>query len=281
MTTLLTRRNTITDKSILTFPVHKERLQFMSEAARERFEGDCGLAIVRGDTREIVKAGLSSNYNLIPHADVINMVEAVFQANSLDFQVHDIYTGGTRGNKMFLHYTLPDYKIEIAEEEYIPFVQVQNSYDKSSLFKAITGLYRVVCSNGLIRYHSKTTLISAKHFGETVDLSKIAFNLDGWLEDLNVTKFKLEELLARPNHYMPGNNTLREDFVEKIFSRKKDIDGFLESGLVEKYSEELGQNQYALINAFTEYITHNLSSRMSNFDHVAKSYLELEKIFLN
>lgn len=275
---IILRKDCNTDKSVLTFPVHLEPLQFVSKDARNDIEGDCGLAVVRDDTKQIIKT-VSSDYNLVFHSDIIDAVEAVFQANNLKFEVFDIFTGGTKGNKMFINYTFPDYTIKINNEDYIPFVQVQNSYDKSLLFKTVTGLYRQICSNGLMTFRN-VGLIKTRHIFNKIDLSKIAFNLNNWLEGIYVTKFKLEELMKAPLKNEFFGSPLKE-LAEKIFLRKKDVNQFLESSLVTQYVEELGQNSYALLNAFTDYATHAVSGRMKNFDHVQKSYANIENYFLN
>jgi hypothetical protein len=274
--TLIPRRQRQINLQSLFFPVVKEPLQFVSKEARANIEGDCGIAVVRGDTGHIIQTA-STDYNLVLHEDIINMVEAVFKANKVEFQVHDVFTGGIQGNKMFVNYTLPGYKMKINGEEYIPFVQFQNSYDKSALFKNLSGLYRLVCSNGLVRFHSRKTLIKARHYGNTIDLSKIAFNLDEWLVEMDITKFKLEELVKKPI----TKEVSIEDLTKKIFQKKKDVKAFMESNLVPAYIEELGNNQYALMNAYTDFTTHVLSSRMKNFDRVAKSFAAIENIFLN
>jgi hypothetical protein len=272
------RRNRQTDKSIVTFPVHTEPLEFVSKEAIDKYEGSCGIAIVRDDTNKIVTPGLSLDYNLVTHTDVIDAVEMAFGINNLKFEVYDIYTGGTRGNKMFIQYILPDYQITINSELYMPFVQIQNSYDKSSLFRSITGVYRQTCSNGAYILRSSKSLIKAKHYGNKIDLTQVTLNLNDWLETLNITKFKLETLVQEPVIF---NEWAIEDHAKKIFTRKKDVKAFIDSLLIEKYVEELGENKYALFNAYTDYATHYLGNRMKNFDHILKSFAAIEKYFLN
>ena len=88
--TLIPRRQRQINLQSLFFPVVKEPLQFVSKEARANIEGDCGIAVVRGDTGHIIQTA-STDYNLVLHEDIINMVEAVFKANKVEFQVHDVY----------------------------------------------------------------------------------------------------------------------------------------------------------------------------------------------
>jgi len=100
----IVNRKTNTDKSVVTYPVQKLPLNFQdvtlaTEQAAKEFQGiytgDLGCAIVRDDNKRVITI-TSSDYQLVPHTDVINAVEAVFDINKWDFQLHDINTGGRR-----------------------------------------------------------------------------------------------------------------------------------------------------------------------------------------
>ena len=274
------KRNRNTDKSILLFPVSLQSLQFKDPEFESSIFGDRGKAVIRTDKNTVVKAGLSSDYKLVTHSDVITAVEAVLDANNLKFQVHDCFLGGIRDGKMFLQYTLPDYKIDINKDAYTPFIQIHNSYDKSSLFKAVCGLFRIKCSNGLVLLQSTDVLLNAKHYGKTIDLSKLAFDLNTFLENLNIAKTKMTKLVEKIFEVDFLNDGLLK-MTESILEKKKDQKAFEECGLVDAYVAELGLNQYALMNAFTDYVTHTLASRVTNYDRVLKSYSAIETIFLN
>jgi hypothetical protein len=125
---------------------------------------------------------------------------------------------------------------------------------------------------------SSKSLIKAKHYGNRIDLTQVTLNLNDWLETLNITKFKLEGLVQKSIVF---NDWAIKDHAKKIFARKKDIRAFIDSGLVKKYIEELGENEYALFNAYTDYTTHYLGNRMKNFDHILKSFTAIEKYFFN
>ncbi|MCK9543218.1 MAG: DUF932 domain-containing protein [Novosphingobium sp.] len=270
-------RNRQIDKSILTFPVHIEPLTFVSPSAKTLYDGDCGLAVVREDTNVIIDT-VKTDYSLLLHKDLIDAVESAFKINKLDFEVFDIFTGGTKGNKMFLNYAFPDNTIKIADEDYFPFMQLQNSYNKSLNARIVAGLYRKICTNGLVRYHSKNTILNVKHLGKKIDLSSISLKVNDWWEEINLTKFKLEEIV---NVSIPEQFEEIEKITDRVFETKKDKEMFLQSDLIKRYFDELGSNHYALLNAYTHYITHHLATRMNDFDRVAKSYSVLENIFLN
>lgn len=280
----LVNRKTNTDKSVVTYPVQKLPLNFQdvtlaTEQAQKNFQGiykgDLGCAIVRDDNRKVITI-TSSDYQLVSHEDVINAVEAIFEMNKWDYQLYDINVGGRRGNKMYVTYNLPQYKFSVTDgDEMIPYVQIYNSYDKSLLFGAAVGLYRVICSNGLI-ITTKTQSLKMRHFKENISLSDVALDIEKMLAEVGMAKKKLQ-IIAKEKI----SDTTIEELLPKIFKRERDQKKMKESGILTDYFEELGKTKYAFLNACTAYATHILPTYSKNYDHEFEIQGKLSRLFFN
>jgi hypothetical protein len=77
-----------------------------------------GVAVVRTDTKEIITHA-GSDYQLVPHMQVLTAVESMLEANGLKYELFDIHTGGTKGNRMYVDYILPKYKVAVEGDKTI------------------------------------------------------------------------------------------------------------------------------------------------------------------
>lgn len=266
-------RKRITDKAAISYPVELHPMKFAEESIESSVNGDRGLGVVRADTNRLI-CHAGSDYQLVLHEDVLRLVEATFTANSMNFELYDLHQGGVRQNRMFANYIMPEHKFDIEGDEYKPFVQVCNSYDKTLLFRSLTGLYRVKCSNGNLLGMKDTQLISAKHVGKNIDLGDIAFDMNNWLETLEITKTKLKKLLHTP---LP--ETPIKEIAASIFKAKRDSEMFVQSQLVADAVKEFGDNSYALFNAFTNYATHKLPNFTTSSDWVLLAQKKITNVF--
>ena len=272
-----------TDMEVLFFGV-KEVGHVMD--TDEKYDGDPGKSVVRLDTNEII-GNVSSDYKIIPHKKVIENIEAVFAANDVKAEVHSIHTGGVTGHRMYVNYILPDLDIKVGDDVYHPYVQAFNSYDKSMSFGTITGLFREKCSNGML-LGTRDTLINAKKHYQSVNLDDMVLDVDAWFEQIMNYGSKLEKLLTLP---IPGNITRTDEEpynwldseLDKIFERKIHISDFKESGLLAKYKKELGDNQYALFNALTDFATHSIEDpeKIRSFDMARKVQRKITTRFVD
>lgn len=265
-----------TDVSVIDFPVSKFPLQFADPKIQSVVKGDRGVSIVRTDSNQII-TNAGSDYQLVPHREVLAAVESMFEANSLKYELYDIHTGGTKGNRMYVNYILPSYRFKVEDDEYMPFVQVQNSYDKFILFGLVTGLYRTACWNGNLWGTREMQFTTKKHVSTNISLSDIAWDIDKWIQNLGMAESQLERLRKEPL-----SETTIEDVLKKILPQEKDQAAFKHFKLLEEYVAELGNNKYALFNALTAYATHGMSNPelCKNYDKARQVQMKVTNVFL-
>ena len=274
-------RERVLDKSSVVYPVEKLPLNFKDvELATEQaqkgvYDGDLGCAIVRNDKNQIIST-VSSDYQLVPHEDIINAVEGIFEANKWDYSLWDVRTGGRRGNKMYLRYHLPHYSFDVKEgDSLVPYIQIYNSYDKSLLFGASAGLFRLTCSNGAM-IRAKSQSLHARHYLNNINVIDIAFSIEAMMEEVGMAKAKLQIMVKEAI-----SDVTIEELLPKIFKRERDVKKIKELGLLEDYFTEMGKNKYAFFNACTAYATHELPKHSGNYDHEFEVQNKISKIFFS
>ena len=98
--------------------------------------------------REIAKLGLSKHYSFVPTSNVINDLRSMGW-ECVDAKQVKARKKSTRGyQKHMLTFEHPDYKVEDAEE--YPQLLLTNSHDGGNAFQLSAGIFRLVCSNGLV-----------------------------------------------------------------------------------------------------------------------------------
>lgn len=262
-----------TDKSRISYPVNLFPLTFKDPEIASKISGDPGVCVVRSDSNQII-CHASSDYQLVPHNDILSIVEETFKVNNIPFELYDIHTGGGKYNKMYANYILPKYTFNVEGDSFTPFIQVYNSYDKSLLFGSITGLYRNACWNGNLWGTKDMQLIRSKHVGNKIDLFNVFISMDKWVEGLGIAKFNLQKLL----HQQLSSTTI-EDVINSIFATKRDRKLIVESDLISSSITEFGDNRYALFNAVTNYATHKLPLLTSNYDWSFEIQKKITSIF--
>ena len=97
---------------------------------------------------EIKKLGLSKHYSFVPTSNVINDLRSMGW-ECVDAKQVKARKKSTRGyQKHMLTFEHPDYKTEGAEE--YPQLLLTNSHDGGNAFTLSAGIFRLVCSNGLV-----------------------------------------------------------------------------------------------------------------------------------
>lgn len=271
----------VTDKSLVIYPVAMLPLNFKDAKLAEKqlagkgYEGDLGCAIVRNDSQKKVIHIVSSDYQLIPHKQIIEAVETIFDANKWSYELYDVRVGGRRGNKMYLRYHLPQYGFTIERDKFIPYVMVYNSYDKSLLFGASIGLYRVRC-NSTSTITPKSKSIRMRHFRENIDTVKVSLDIEEMLDEVGVAKKALKIIVKEKI-----TDADVEKLLPRVFKRKRDIKNIVELGILEDFFEEKGKTKYAFYNACNAYATHKLPDFSKNYDHEFEVHSKIAKIFFS
>lgn len=253
------KRHRVVSKEHIAYPVNIYPLKFV-DPNTSHIKGDVGVSVVREDTFDII-CHAGSNYQLVKHIDVLSVVESVFDANGVTYELFDIHTGGFKGNKMYVDYLFPNNQFTVEGDAYIPFVQIRNSYDKSLLFSSKLGFYRLACLNILTLTINSPVFSRLKHVGTNINLDSTAINLNSWFE----TTFKYREQLVQLLH-SSLDEAFMEETINKVFLAKRDKVLIKESNFIQIHKTEFGNTKYALLNALTNYVTHKYSNFTDNYD---------------
>ena len=99
-------------------------------------------------TQEITDLGLSNHYSFVPTMNVVQDLQTMGW-NCVDAKQVQARKKSTKGyQKHLLTFEHPKYKIEGAEE--YPQLLLTNSHDGGNAFQLSAGIFRLVCSNGLV-----------------------------------------------------------------------------------------------------------------------------------
>ena len=97
---------------------------------------------------EISKLGLSKHYSFVPTINVVNDLRALGY-EVVDAKQVKARKKSTNGyQKHMITFEHPKYKVE-GKEEY-PQILLTNSHDGGNAFTLSAGIFRLVCSNGLV-----------------------------------------------------------------------------------------------------------------------------------
>ena len=144
---------------------------------------------------EIRNLGLSKHYSFVPTSSVIN------DLRSMGWEVVDAKQvkarkKSTRGyQKHMVTFEHPDYRVEGAEE--FPQLLLTNSHDGGNAFQLSAGIFRLVCSNGLViksEDYGSARLVHKGYSFEAVQklVNEFAETIDGTLS--KITEMKKVEL---------------------------------------------------------------------------------------
>ena len=98
--------------------------------------------------KEISKLGLSKHYSFVPTINVVNDLRALGYevVDAVQVKARKKSTNGYQ--KHMLTFEHPKYKVEGSEE--YPQILLTNSHDGGNAFTLSAGIFRLVCSNGLV-----------------------------------------------------------------------------------------------------------------------------------
>lgn len=233
---------------------------------------------------------VSDNYVLIPNKDALEMAKDIhsrlFPSGTSDsFEIFNIKTPGTLGS---CHIDIIDkhHKLNILKNEiYVPFVRIQNSYNKTMPLRFLVGFCRSICTNGVIFEensisinlpHKKTTLIVFNI--EKIDTLKLKkFETDFMNKTTKADKIAIPEQLFIPLAAKALNIKFNLDEGNTNFFQSELNRLNLFTNIMQQYTdryvrkENFGETAYALFNVITDYAsnyphfqartTHDLQNR--------------------
>ena len=135
---------------------------------------------------EISKLGLSEHYSFVPTINVVNdLRELGFECVGAEqVKARKKTTNGYQ--KHMLTFENPKYKVEGAEE--YPQLLLTNSHDGGNAFTLSAGIFRLICSNGLV--------IKTEDYGSSRLVHK-GYSFEAVQELVNEFNVTLDEVLTR------------------------------------------------------------------------------------
>ena len=216
-------------------------------------------SIIRTDLIEPKSLSVvSSKYALVTHEESFrSFTDAVSVLGKRHLESYDIYNDGS---SVHSKWRFPEHQIDIGNGDLVDLqLSVNNSYDLSCALNVIFGGFRLLCSNGMVigRELTKERFI---HLGN-IDTGAIKNQL---LESAEVA---MAEMKRRIQKLQKKKVKDTEELFEKIQKTgkisAKHVDAAKLIYLDPTYEADKERNMWSVLNAFTQYATHNLEGRVS------------------
>lgn len=209
---------------------------------------------------------VSDRYNVIPTIDVVQQLE------KYGFETTSIQAAGTRAegkenHQKHLVRMKSDYKMHGLRPEVVIF----NSYDRTSSLQIRIGMFRFVCSNGLIAGENIMPTFKIKHsnsnweelLNEFVDTYDEKFHLQQqWVEQMTERKMTLDEA------YYVAEQVLKFRHADERINM--DVVDPLEL-LVAKRKEDRGETAWHRYNIIQESLVNGYFHKYDNDGSIRKA----------
>ena len=272
-----------TNISELLFPV--ETKPIFLENQRNPIHGFKAVNGKFAEGSEAIFSIVSDNYKLITNQDAYEMGIEIHSrlfpnATSDSFEVFNIIASKTKGS---CHIDIIDknYKLNILKTEvYVPFVRIQNSYNKTLPLKFQIGFCRKLCNNGVIFEANLVSISMAhnKHLFRNYDFMNINVSQLKEFENDFIQKTKISTETEIPRKYflplaakvLNRNFDLAEKdkYKQEIIKEKLNEFATVIENYTDKYIriENMGENAYAFFNVITDYASNvkHLQARNTN-----------------
>jgi len=252
------------------FPV--ECKQVYLENQRKQIPGYRAVIGKFKDGSESVFSIVSDNYQLITNEEAYEMGKEIHgrlfpNASSDSFEVFNVISSKTKGS---CHIDIIDknYTLNILKQEvYVPFVRIQNSYNRTMPLKFQIGFCRKICNNGVI-FEQNLVDISVAHTKQKIrnsDFMNIDVSHLKQFENDFISKTKISTEIELPRIYflplaakvLNRNFDLQEkdEFKKNLINQKLKEFAFAIEHYSDKYihTEQMGENAYSFFNVITDY----------------------------
>ena len=263
-----------TNISEILFPVECKPVYL--ENQRNPIHGFKAITAAIPDKGEVTFSVVSNNYELISNADALEMGKTIHKklfpdATSNSFEIFNIISPDT---KSFCQIDIIDknYALNIWEKEvYLPFIRIQNSYNRTRILKFDIGFCRKLCDNGVI-FEQGTVSVNFRHTKTSfkgMDINKIdVSHLKNLEEDFIKKANKSTKIKITGKYFIPlaakvlnRNFNLKEKNKQKRQLILEKLNEFILQ--IELYSdryintENMGETAYAFFNVITDYASNN------------------------
>ena len=263
-----------TNISEILFPVECKPVYL--ENQRNPIHGFKAITAAIPDKGEVTFSVVSNNYELISNADALEMGKTIHKklfpdATSNSFEIFNIISPDT---KSFCQIDIIDknYALNIWEKEvYLPFIRIQNSYNRTRILKFDIGFCRKLCDNGVI-FEQGTVSVNFRHTKTSfkgMDINNIDVSHLKRLEEDFIQKAKKSVKVKLPRKYfvplaakvLNRNFNLKEKNEEKrklILEKLNEFISQIELNS-DRYiqTEKMGETAYAFFNVITDYASNN------------------------
>lgn len=265
---MVKREWTPVDMNDAFFPVSEERVYWSDNYNNQhRIKDFVALVDERGNTLSVVTKG----YNLVTNVEAYHwadyIIKGVFDKLKLeDFECFKLYMPASRGS-MYMDLFVPyrfNQPFPDIDDAYVPFIRIENSYNKTVKLKYEVGFCRWICQNGAI-IGRKSYQFSMNHSewinGAKIDeIVKKARESIGSISDL-WSEFQQKLRMLR-KYYVPLDLWLpifckvyRVSNAKKITPQQEKRIARVKTS-IKGYSEELGNNAYGLFNVMTDFASY-------------------------
>lgn len=238
------------------FPVmlQKTFLENGEEVPRSR-------AVVRTDQNKPI-CSVSDRYNLVPHKEVAEAALTYMDSFGFKKTPEVRFFNNGPSSKLVIQVTNIEKNVEVKKGDYVGIrVYFENSYNgKSSLTVRVGGL-RLICLNGMLASKDIFNL-SYRHSGE------IEIELPPPKEVITAFHTEVEKWCNWAD--TPISTVLGKSLITKTIDEEK-IFGMKQYNLLENtWLEQQDQTAWGLYNTFTNVITHQEGSRLSEMGRLRK-----------
>jgi len=202
---------------------------------------------------EIAKLGLSKHYSFVPTMKVVNDLRALGYevVDATQVKARKKSTNGYQ--KHMITFEHPKYKVEGSEE--YPQILLTNSHDGGNAFTLSAGIFRLVCSNGLVIKSEDYGSSRLVHKGYSFDaVQKLVHEFEGTISEVltKITAMKRKQLTdAQMIQFAKQAALLRfksASYNENNIADVVDIDEILEA----TRPEDAGNGLYEVYNRVQE-----------------------------
>jgi len=250
-------------KNDLFFPVEEFPLAYNNDGEINEVPNK---AIVRTDTGEMLSV-VGPDYQLVPNETVFTELYKVLPSTG-DVTVKNAWTTHN-GGRSFIELILDNgHGGKILDAPVANRLIISNSYDRSRKFSIQAGLAVLVCTNGMIRWESRTELASF-HLKSQDIYSRLG----------DVAKL-LKVDLARTQIYTDYGltNVIDAEAVIKQVSQAIRFPATYEEAVI-KRAESSHKNYWDLYQCFTETITHDMDTPQRKLQYEFRLDREFEQVY--
>jgi hypothetical protein len=202
--------------------------------------------IIREDTNEVISC-VTKKYNLVTNQEIINKATPILKKYEAKLQECKTFANGARTQWTW---RLPSNKLTVTTGDVInPQIIIKNSYDASTQVGILGGIFRLVCSNGMV-----VGDIYGKHNSRHTIWNSSLNN--GWIPN------RVEKTCKSISEHLTSDLSLLRDTKINNKDIPKVIKQLPEKGVTEivnYLANDKPETYWELLNAATFVFTHHLN----------------------